>query len=158
MRKIAPILLALALLAFFLARANRRTEVGAPARNEGGAGPEDCVRAMFTAAQEGRTADYLDCFCDPLRPSLDDTARSMGEQKFREYIQASVAPVTGTVFSDVVERSPDEAALRWELVFKDRNEVQRLTLRRTGGRWRISGMTPAERIQPPVPYGTKVYE
>ena len=147
MKRVAPILLAIALLAVFFALANRRTE-----------GPEDCVRAMFAAAQAGRTADYLDCFCEPLRASLDDTARSMGEQKFREYIQASVAPVTGTVFSDLVERTPDEVSLRWELVFKDRNEVQRLTLRRTGGRWGISGMTPAERIKPPVPYGTKVYE
>ena len=75
MKRVAPILLAIGLLAFFLALANRRTEVSA--------GPEDCVRAMFAAAQAGRTADYLDCFCEPLRASLDDTARSMGEQRFR---------------------------------------------------------------------------
>ncbi len=150
LKKIGPALLALIILAVFLARSERPGPVPS--------GPDECVRAMFAAAREGRVADYLDSFCDPLRASLADNARTMGSAKFREYLQSVTDPVMGMAFSDVVERNPEEAALRCELVFKDRNEVQRFLLRKLSGRWRIADMTPAERIKPPVPYGTKVFE
>jgi hypothetical protein len=113
---------------------------------------------MFTAAREGRVSDYLDAFCDPLRSSLANTARAMGDEKFRQYIKDSAAPVRGIAFSDLTERGQEEATLRFELIFDDHNEVQRVLLKRIGGRWLIADMTPAERTKPPVPYGTKVFE
>ena len=155
---IAASVLVVALLGFFLWREGRWTSGERPGPTETGDRPEDCVRAMFQAAREGRAAEYLDSFCDGLRASLDDTARSMGDRKFREYIQDAATPIMGMAFSEMAVREGTEATLRCELVFKDRNEVQRFTLRKAGGRWRISAMTVAERIQPPVPYGKKVFD
>jgi hypothetical protein len=155
--KLAASIIVVVLLAFFLWRSGR-PDLNQPGAMPAGGGPEDSVRTMFAAARDGRTADYLACFCESLRASLDDTARSMGDPKFREYIQGSAAPIMGMAFSDIAVRNATEATLRCELVFKDRNEVQRFALKRTGSRWLISAMTPAERIQPPVKYGTKVFE
>jgi hypothetical protein len=149
-KRAGPVLVAVALLAIFLTLARKRSE--APG------GPDACVRAMFAAAREGRASDYVESFMEPLRGSLANTARGMGEAQFRQYIKDSASPIVGIAFSEIAERGQGEVTLRCELVFKDRNEVQRFLVRQVGGRWRIADMTPAERIRPPVPYGKKVFE
>jgi hypothetical protein len=53
--------------------------------------------------------------------------------------------------------SSNEARIRVEYVYADRNEAQQVYLERIDGDWKISGVDASERVKTLVPYGTPVY-
>jgi len=120
--------------------------------------PEECIRAMLDCAARGDIAGYLDCFDDELRANLQNKLERMGADKFARYLRERNKPVKGVAFSDVERTRKDELRMRVEWVFLDRNEVQRFTLKKVGGRWKIKDMSEPRYVKPLVPYGTKVFE
>jgi hypothetical protein len=54
--------------------------------------------------------------------------------------------------------APETAEVTVERVYANHNQRQTYLLRRTAGGWKIEGLRGATNFQPPVPYGTPVWE
>lgn len=120
--------------------------------------PEDPVWAMFQAAKDGNVQAYLNCFGHELRNRLDRDVQEMKLAKFAAYLKQGSQDVLGIAVSDVEKLREEEARMRVEMTFRDRNEVQKLAVRKIGSGWKITDMTQAQRVKPVIPYGTKVFE
>ena len=119
--------------------------------------PKEAVWRMFDAAKKGDVDEYLACFADPLRESLERNVAEMTKRKFGDYLIKANSPVLGIALSDQEKVDSGRVRMRVELTFRHWNEVQWFGLRRKAGRsWQIVQMSQAKRIKPPVPYGTKV--
>ncbi len=55
------------------------------------------------------------------------------------------------------EESGNDAQVRVEYVYADRNEVQQIFLERVDEIWKIARVSEIQRVETPVPYGTPVY-
>ncbi|MBM4044138.1 MAG: hypothetical protein FJ279_03420 [Planctomycetes bacterium] len=120
--------------------------------------PEDPVWAMFQAAKDGNVQAYLNCFADEIRARLDREAQEMRPERFGGYLRQGSKDVLGIAVSDLEKLREDEARMRVELTFRDRNEVQKFAVRKLRNGWKIKDMTEAQRVKPVIPYGTKVFE
>ncbi len=118
-------------------------------------GPEQAITDMLTASRQGEAQRYFDCFGGRLRETTERSAEDMSAAGFREYLREQGRAIKGYAVTEREERG-SKARLRVEFVYEDRNEVQWVTLERERARWKIIRLTPAERVEPPVPYGTKV--
>lgn len=135
---------------------------GSPAASQAADGdsetPEAIVSAFFDAAGRGEIERYLGLVTGDLRTSLEGTRSQLGDDGFRRNIQRTAAGVKGLATYRSAEQPVDGIALDVELVFVDRNEKQRFTLRQARGRWRIAAIGPATAAKPAIPYGTPVFE
>ena len=118
--------------------------------------PQDVIYGMLDAAREGDVDTYLDAFTGQIRSTLEQAITEKGDDAFAEYLRNSNAPVKGIAITEPEQLSPGEVRARVEFVFQDRNEVQFMHLRRDGGRWFITRLDNAQRIETLVPYGTPV--
>ena len=119
------------------------------------ASPEDAVYAMLDAARAGNVNAYLDCFSGPLREQLAATVRESTEAKFKNYLTTQNAAFQSIAVM-VTDRSDDQAIVRLEYVYNDRNEVQNVELKKDGSRWKIARVDGAQQIKTLIPYGTPV--
>ncbi len=162
--RLAPIILTgvLIALAFLLFRGK---EGGRLAGRSSGSGnernerptPEDTVFEMVQAAQKGDTATYLDCFWGPLRTRLEQTRTEMGRQAFAEYLAEGAGAIKGVATIGEPEPVGADMRVQAEMVYEDKNEMQKFDLTERRGKWRISGMENPSRIKTIIPYGSEAY-
>ena len=115
--------------------------------------PETVIWRMLEHSRTGDVQAYLDSFSASTRAQLEATAREMTFAGFSDYLKESSARVKGVAVYEVRRMGEDRATLVVEYVYKDRNERQRLGLKRQGGRWCIEWEETSQRVQPLVPYG-----
>jgi hypothetical protein len=117
--------------------------------------PEDAVYAMLDAARVGDVRAYLDCFSGSLKDQLVATVRESTEGKFKSYLTTQNAAFQSIAVM-VTDRGDTQAIVRLEYVYKDRNEVQNVELKKEGTSWKISNVEGAQPIRTLIPYGTPV--
>jgi hypothetical protein len=117
--------------------------------------PEDTVYAMLDAARVGNVKAYLDCFSGPLRDQLAATVKESTEAKFKSYLTTQNASFQSIAVM-VTDRGDEQAIVRLEYVYNDRNEVQNVELKKEGIRWKIFKVEGAQPIKTLIPYGTPV--
>ncbi len=122
--------------------------------------PEAAVDEFFDAAAHGDDAAYLRLTSGELRESLESARSELGADEFRNSLRRSAAGIKGLAKtrSDDASLAGPSVALDVELVFADRNERQRMLLVPQGNGWVITSIGTAQTIQPPVRYGTPVFE
>ena len=118
--------------------------------------PRDVIYAMLDAARDGVVDDYLECYAGQMERTLRQSLEEMGEERFSEFLKARNRDIKG-IAMNAPRESGDEAEVRVEYVYADRNEVQEVYLDRSSGDWRIAGVSEIRRVETPVPYGTPVY-
>jgi hypothetical protein len=118
--------------------------------------PDRAVYEMLDAARIGDTASYLKCFSGPLQAQLTQTAKESSIERFSKYLVDQNAALTGIAVSLVPYRKDDEARVRVEYVYRDRNEVQDLYLRSESNAWKIYKVASGNQIKTLIPYGTIV--
>ena len=87
-----------------------------------------------------------------LRQSMEE----MGSERFSVFLQERNKDIKG-IAMNAPEESGEEAQVRVEYVYADRNEVQQIFLQRIGENWKIARVSEIQRVETPVPYGTPVY-
>ncbi len=120
--------------------------------------PEAAVSKFFEAAGRGDDVAYLSLTSDALRRSLEETRSRLGPEAFRDQLRRSAAGIKGLAVTLREDAPPGFKAVDVEIVFIDRNERQRMLLLEKRGGWSISSIGEARRIEPPIPYGTPVFE
>ena len=129
----------------FLSRSQPRTQT-----------PEDTVYGMLDAARAGDTTLYVDTFSGPLQQQIQQVIRESGKTQFAAYLTAQSSSFQSVALSVEDQPSDVEARLRVEYVYANRNEVQTFHLKKSGGRWKIIGISGTDQIKTLIPYGTAV--
>ena len=109
---------------------------------------------MLDAARAGDVKAYLASYTGDAEAALRHTAAE--NPVFSKYLQDSVAGVKGIVVSDPQSITDQQVQVRVEYVYEKRNESQTLYLEKGARGWKIIRTDAEERIQAPVPYGTRV--
>jgi hypothetical protein len=122
----------------------------------GTANPEDTVYGMLDAARAGDTAVYVDTFAGSLQQQIQQLIRESGRKQFASYLTGQSSSFQSVALSVADQPSDVEARLRVEYVYTNRNEVQIFHLRKSGGRWKIIGISGTDQIKTLIPYGTAV--
>jgi hypothetical protein len=117
---------------------------------------EDTVYGMLDAARAGDTAVYVDTFSGPLQQQIQQAVRESGKTQFATYLTAQSSSFQSVALSVADQPSDVEARLRVEYVYVNRNEVQTFHLKKSGGRWKIVGISGTDQIKTLIPYGTAV--
>ena len=127
--------------------------------------PEACIERMFTAAQRGNVAAYLDCFSGPERDRLERELAGQPPEVFSRSLQGAVASLKGrAVFRNEAppaatdSAATDSAGYTVDRVYESRTERQLYQLTRQSGTWRIQSVAAANPFQPDKAYGSPVYE
>jgi hypothetical protein len=120
------------------------------------ASPEDAVYGMLDAARAGDTAVYVDTFSGPLQQQIQQAVRESGRKQFATYLTGQSSSFQSVALSVADQPSDIEARLRVEYVYANRNEVQSFHLKKSGGRWKIVGISGTDQIKTLIPYGTAV--
>jgi hypothetical protein len=117
--------------------------------------PEDAIYSMIDAERAGDTKAYLDTFTGSMRDQVSQVIKESTETKFASYLtrNASFQGVAVTVTS---RPSPEEAQVRVDYVYNDRNEVQKLYLKREGATWKILRGAGSEQMKSLLPFGSRV--
>lgn len=118
--------------------------------------PEDGVYKTLDAARAGDTDVYLDCFSGAMRSQIEQLIKETSRAKFARYLTNQNKRFTSVAVSMRDGPAPDNAHVRVEYVYPERNEVQDLYLRLEGGAWRITKAIGSEQITTLIPYGTVV--
>ena len=118
--------------------------------------PEDAIYHMLDAARVGDVRTYVDCFSGPVRDQLLQAVKESTESTFSSYLIRQNTAFQGVAVSVTDRPSVEEARVRVEYVYSDRNESQSLSLKTEGRRWKIFAIAGAEAIKALIPYGTKV--
>ncbi|HTS24316.1 MAG TPA: hypothetical protein VMH81_00460 [Bryobacteraceae bacterium] len=118
--------------------------------------PQDAIYKMLDAARSGNVSAYLASYTGPMRESLQQSVRESSEAAFAGYLRDSNSAIKGVAVSEPQTNGGNEASVRVEYVYQDRNEVQIMHLEKAGSEWRISRVEGAERIKTLIPYGTPV--
>ena len=118
--------------------------------------PRDVIYAMLDAARDGEVDDYLDCYAGQMERTLRQSLEEMGSERFAQFLMERNEDIKG-IAMNAPKESGDQAEVRVEYVYADRNEVQEIYLERLSGEWKIARVSEIRRIETPVPYGTPVY-
>lgn len=153
-----PVLLmaavALALAALLLARSGR------PARDTTGQGtpgdPRGVVAALLEAQRDGDADGCRSCLAGAALQEFEARRRTLPRSQFAAELRSGLVDLKGHATTELNQQAPDAATLVLELIFADRNERQQLELRRIDGAWKVTRRAPADRLAPPIPYGTPV--
>ncbi len=142
--------------------------------------PIEVIWTMYESAQRRDIDAYLDSFAQDSQASILVTLKSMGEEKFRNYLRNKAAGVMGvSIYSpDAADLNTmdngtsknqegittlkqfegDMISLTVEIVFRERNEVQVFNLKRVGRTWKILNVSSPTLTPQPIPYGRNVNE
>ncbi len=126
--------------------------IGATQRAE----PRDVIYSMLDAARDGIVDEYLECYAGQMARTLRQSLEEMGEQRFSTFLRDRNRDIKGIAMNAPIETG-EEAEVRVEYVYADRNEVQDMYLQRLDGAWKIARVSDIRRVETPVPYGTPVY-
>ncbi|HEX4129363.1 MAG TPA: hypothetical protein VHZ24_04920 [Pirellulales bacterium] len=118
--------------------------------------PDACLVEMTRAAQQGDVGAYLNCFAGPLRDEL--LAQSRSAAGLADSLRQSVAQLKGTASYEERPATTDAADMVLERIYAGHNESWRVALERTADAWRIITMTRIGSTNPPIEYGTPVFE
>lgn len=118
--------------------------------------PRDVIYAMLDAARDGVVNDYLDCYSGQMERMLRQSLEEMGSERFSEFLRERNRDIKG-IAMNAPKKAGEEAEVRVEYVYADRNEVQEVYLSRISGDWKIARVSEIRRVETPVPYGTPVY-
>jgi hypothetical protein len=116
--------------------------------------PQDAVYVMLDAARAGNVKAYLASYTGASETALRRTAAE--NPTFAKYLQDSVAGVKGIVVSDPQPVTDQQVQVKVEYVYEKRNETQTLYLEKAARGWKIVRTDAEERVQAPVPYGTRM--
>ncbi len=124
---------------------------------------KDCIERMFDAAEKGDLETYIDCFTGPERKRLDRDLETAPKDRFAQSLKDALQPLMGRAISDPLPEdddadNSDTTSLVVERIYANRNETQTYFLRYQNNRWRIFEVRKSVVIQPPIPFGTPVYE
>lgn len=118
--------------------------------------PRDVIYTMLDAARDGIVDDYLDCYAGQMERTLRQSLEEMGSVRFSEFLRERNRDIKG-IAMNAPKKAGEDAEVRVEYVYADRNEVQEVYLHRSDGSWRITSVSEIRRVETPVPYGTPVY-
>ena len=119
-------------------------------------GPQDVVYAMLNAARAGDVKSYLATYTGPMEAGLRQTVSETSAASFAQYLKTTAASIKGVATSDPENISDQEAKLRVEFIYQDRNEAQTMYLEKRSGAWKIARADAGERVPTLIPYGTPV--
>lgn len=142
-RKAQVATLALLLAAAGLALVRNRPSP--PAAQE----PQDTVYAMLNAAKAGDVKAYLASYTGQMEAALRQTLTA-------SYLKDSHAAIKGVAVSDPQKITDQQAKVRVEYIYQDRNEVQMVYLEKGPDGWKISRVDSDERIRTLIPYDTPI--
>jgi hypothetical protein len=111
--------------------------------------PQDAIYAMLNAAKAGDVKAYLASYTGQMEGALRQTLTA-------NYLKDSHAAIKGVAVSDPQKITDQEAKVRVEYIYQDRNEVQMVYLGKGSGGWKISRVDSDERIRTLIPYGTPI--
>jgi hypothetical protein len=119
--------------------------------------PGECIDRMFAAGESGDVDAYLACFTGDQRVQLDRELAAQPRERFARGLVAAIEPLKGRA---IVHESASAvtAEITIERVYAHRNDLQLYHLQCQDGRWRIGSVRAVQAVQPPVPYGTPVFE
>jgi hypothetical protein len=120
--------------------------------------PEQCLSQMFTAAEQGNVAAYLDCFTGEQRAQVEREMASQSPDESSKALAQAQTLLKGRAVHNSGQQDPQAnfAEVTVERIYAHHHEMQKYQLRRESGVWKISFLAPAEKLQPAVPYGTLV--
>jgi hypothetical protein len=118
--------------------------------------PQDAIYGMLEAARAGNVGKYLDSYTGAMQESLRESVRESNQAAFAKYLQDSNSSIKGVAVMDPQILGDNEASVRVEYVYQERNEAQTMHLERVKGAWKIARVDGAERVKTLVPYGTPV--
>jgi Na+-transporting NADH:ubiquinone oxidoreductase subunit NqrC len=118
--------------------------------------PQDTIYAMLSAARAGDVKTYLAEFTGQMEASLRQSLAETTESGFAKYLRDSNAAIKGVAVSDPMKITDQEAKVRVEYVYQDRNEAQTMYLEKGPNGWKIARADSDERIKTLIPYGTPV--
>ncbi len=119
--------------------------------------PRDTIYTMLDAARDGDGDAYIACHAGEMARQLEQSRDEMSPQGFARYLTERNREIKGVAINEPELATEDQARIRVEYVYQDRNEVQQVYLERLGDDWKITGVDAAERVKTLVPYGTPVY-
>ncbi len=151
-----PVTLALLAGAIYLSRSGGRQTAADAAADS----PAGCLERMFTAAEKGDVAAWLDCFTGSERGRLARQAESQPAEKLAASLQEAVRTLKGRAISgaSAPQSAGDAASLAVERIYAHHTERQSYHFRRETDGWRIDSVGAVEKHQPPIAYGTPVYD
>ena len=118
--------------------------------------PRDTIYAMLDAARAGDTRGYLALYTGSMEASLKQTIAEKGDAGLKAYLRTANAGIKGVAVQEPISISANEAQVRVEYVYQDRNEAQTVFLEKRPEGWKIARVDSAERMKTLVPYGTPV--
>jgi hypothetical protein len=148
--QLVTLLVLVAALAIGLARKAGWRAAKAPAE------PQDAVYAMLAAARAGDVNAYLACYTGQLQATLRQAVKESTEPSFAKYLRDTHAAVKGVAVSDPKKIGEQEATLRVEYIYEDRNEAQIVSLEKGPAGWKIARAGSADRVPALIPYGTPI--
>lgn len=133
---------------------------GGSSRRHTAASPGDCLAKMFNAAEKGDVPAYLDCFTGPRRGRLERELAAQGAAEFAAALRDAVRSLKGRAVSGLGGAEPNAtiATLSVDRVYAQHTERQSYHFVRQTDGWRIDSVGAVENHQPPVAYGTPVFE
>ena len=158
-RTVATAIVLGAILLFALARQSNwdwRSQIGSLLKASAPQTPEDSVYKMLDAARAGNTEAYLESFSGEMKTQIAEVINETSRQKFQQYLLKQNSAFTGVAVSVRDRPDADDARLRVEYVYPERNEVQDVYVRKEGSSWRIYKVLGSEQITTLIPYGTAV--
>lgn len=143
--------------AIYLGRSRGVSQTAAQAAADS---PTGCLERMFTAAEKGDVGAWLDCFTGSERARLVRQAESQPAEKFAASLQEAVRTLKGRAVSGLnrPQSAGDMASLSVERIYAHHTERQSYHFRREADGWRIDSVGAAEKHQPPIAYGTPVFD
>ena len=148
--QLVTVLVLVAALAIGLARKSGWRTAKAPPE------PQDAVYAMLAAARSGDVKAYLACYTGEMQATLRQTVKESTEPGFAKYLRDTHAAIKGVAVSDPQRIGEQEATLRVEYIYQDRNEAQIVSLEKDPAGWKIARAGAAGRVPSLIPYGTPV--
>jgi hypothetical protein len=115
---------------------------------------------MFQAAEQGDVDAYLDCFAGQQRQRLGSEVRQQGKADFAASLRSALDTLKGRAISGSGKAAPDDrrATLTVERVYERHTERQDYHFVRDSFGWRIESVGTTQELQPPIRYGTPVFE
>lgn len=116
------------------------------------------VEDAFAAAKDGNLDRYLDQFSGPLRGQLARSRAEKGDGFLRDYLARLSGPIKGIAVHVDCQEMTGAGSVRVpvEFIYADRNEMQRFSLQRSAGRWRIARIESVRAARTLIPYGTPI--
>jgi hypothetical protein len=118
--------------------------------------PEDAVYGMLDAARAGDTNTYINTFAGSLQQQIEQAIKESGKAQFARYLTGQSSSFQSVALSVTDQPSDEDARLRVEYVYVNRNEVQNFQLKKSAGRWRIVSISGTDQIKTLIPFGTAV--